>query len=45
MHKGKVITEIKGYTVIDCETCGFKHLDPIPPMPNSKSFINASISV
>ena len=30
MHKGKVITEIKGYTVIDCETCGFKHLDPIP---------------
>jgi 2-polyprenyl-3-methyl-5-hydroxy-6-metoxy-1,4-benzoquinol methylase len=30
MHKGKVITEIKEYSVIDCETCGFKHLDPIP---------------
>lgn len=30
MHEGKVIAEIKGYSVIDCETCGFKHLEPIP---------------
>jgi len=30
MHKGKIIVEKEGFRVIDCEQCGFKHLDPIP---------------
>jgi len=30
MHKGKVIAEKGEYKVIDCEKCGFKHLNPIP---------------
>lgn len=30
MHKGKVLAEIGKFKIIDCETCRFKHLDPIP---------------
>jgi len=30
MHKGKVVAEKGEYKVIDCENCGFKHLNPIP---------------
>lgn len=30
MHKGKIIAEKEKYKVIECDTCGFKHLDPIP---------------
>ena len=30
MHKGKVIAKKGKYKIIDCEICGFKHLDPIP---------------
>ncbi len=30
MHDGKIIVEKGDYKVIDCEVCGFKHLDPIP---------------
>lgn len=30
MHNGKVLIEKDGFSVIDCEVCGFKHLDPIP---------------
>ena len=30
IHKGKVVAEKGKYKVIDCEACGFKHLDPIP---------------
>ena len=38
MHKGKIITEMKGYSVIDCEICGFKHLDPIPTAAELEEF-------
>lgn len=30
VHSGKVLDQIESYSVIDCEVCGFKHLDPIP---------------
>jgi SAM-dependent methyltransferase len=30
MHKGKVVAEKEEYKVIDCRSCGFKHLYPIP---------------
>lgn len=30
MHKGEVVAERGNYKVIDCEMCGFKHLDPVP---------------
>ncbi len=30
MHKGKVIAEDGKSKIVDCELCGFKHLDPIP---------------
>jgi 2-polyprenyl-3-methyl-5-hydroxy-6-metoxy-1,4-benzoquinol methylase len=30
LHKGKVIYQKEGTQIIDCEICGFKHLDPIP---------------
>jgi len=30
MHKGIVIDRVKGYEVLDCRTCGYKHLHPIP---------------
>jgi SAM-dependent methyltransferase len=28
-HKGKVIDSVKDFDVIDCETCGFKHIIPL----------------
>jgi len=28
-HHGPVIASVDGYDVIDCEACGFKHLDPL----------------
>jgi SAM-dependent methyltransferase len=30
MHKGTVIDTINGYEVIDCNNCGFIHINPIP---------------
>lgn len=30
MHKGKIVAEKEKYKVIDCEICGFKHLNPLP---------------
>jgi 2-polyprenyl-3-methyl-5-hydroxy-6-metoxy-1,4-benzoquinol methylase len=30
MHKGSVIANKNGQTVIKCKSCGFVHLDPIP---------------
>lgn len=30
MHKGKVVAKDGKLKIIDCELCGFKHLDPIP---------------
>ncbi|MCM8831833.1 MAG: class I SAM-dependent methyltransferase [Candidatus Omnitrophica bacterium] len=38
MHKGKVVAEKDKYKVIDCEICGFKHLDPIPTEERIKKF-------
>ena len=29
-HKGLVLDSVKGFDVIECETCGFKHIVPIP---------------
>lgn len=29
-HEGKTLDEKNGYTVIECKTCGFKHIVPIP---------------
>jgi SAM-dependent methyltransferase len=29
-HEGKVLDSVKGYDVIDCKRCGFKHIIPIP---------------
>ncbi|MBI1920064.1 MAG: class I SAM-dependent methyltransferase [Geobacter sp.] len=29
-HSGHVLDNINGFDVIDCETCGFKHVIPIP---------------
>ena len=30
MHKGKTIDSIDNYEIMDCDTCGFIHLNPIP---------------
>jgi Zn-finger protein len=30
MHIGKVIDKISGYEVLDCDNCGFLHVNPIP---------------
>jgi 2-polyprenyl-3-methyl-5-hydroxy-6-metoxy-1,4-benzoquinol methylase len=29
-HKGEKIDSVKGFNVIECEACGFKHITPIP---------------
>jgi SAM-dependent methyltransferase len=29
-HKGNPVASKKGYTVIECTSCGFAHLDPLP---------------
>ncbi len=29
-HQGPVIDRVEGYEVIDCKTCKFKHVNPIP---------------
>ncbi|MEW6386287.1 MAG: class I SAM-dependent methyltransferase [Thermodesulfobacteriota bacterium] len=31
-HRGPILDEIKGYSVIDCEVCGFKHVVPLPTL-------------
>src|SRR5260221_5655238 len=28
-HHGPVIVTVEGYDVIDCQTCGFRHIDPL----------------
>ncbi len=28
-HHGSVLATVDGYDVIDCETCGFRHIDPL----------------
>lgn len=32
MHKGKILDTIKNFDVIECEHCGFIHINPIPSM-------------
>ena len=29
-HEGRVVGSVRGYDVIDCKHCGFKHAHPIP---------------
>jgi SAM-dependent methyltransferase len=29
-HRGEVSNQVKGYDIIECENCGFKHIVPIP---------------
>jgi len=29
-HKGKIVCKVGEFSVIDCDVCGFKHIDPIP---------------
>ncbi len=29
-HKGEIIDSVKGFDIIKCQTCGFKHIIPIP---------------
>ncbi len=38
MHKGKIIAEKGIHKVVDCEICGFKHLDPIPSKEEIKEY-------
>lgn len=30
LHKGKVVYQKEGTQIIDCEICGFKHINPVP---------------
>ncbi|MBE9528282.1 MAG: class I SAM-dependent methyltransferase, partial [Proteobacteria bacterium] len=30
MHKGEVLDNAGGYSIIDCTECGFVHIDPLP---------------
>lgn len=38
MHKGNLVVEKDKYEVIDCEACGFKHLNPIPFQKEIKDY-------
>jgi SAM-dependent methyltransferase len=29
-HRGEILNQVKGFDVIECESCGFKHIVPIP---------------
>ena len=29
-HSGKTVASANGFDIIDCESCGFKHIFPIP---------------
>lgn len=29
-HQGEIVDKIEGFDVIDCSTCGFRHIDPLP---------------
>ncbi len=30
MHKGAILDKVNGYSILDCNVCGFAHIDPIP---------------
>jgi len=42
MHKGKVVAEKENFKIIDCEVCGFKHLDPIPSKEGIEEYYRKS---
>ena len=29
-HQGKLLNRVDGYSIIECASCGFKHIDPLP---------------
>jgi 2-polyprenyl-3-methyl-5-hydroxy-6-metoxy-1,4-benzoquinol methylase len=35
-HTGPILDSVKGFDVIECETCGFKHIVPIPTLEDLK---------
>ena len=37
-HRGKIIDSKDGFDVIECETCGFKHIIPIPSKEQLDTF-------
>lgn len=37
-HHGRVIVSVEGRDVIDCKTCGFRHIDPLFTAAELKSF-------
>src|SRR5690242_15682079 len=40
-HHGPVIASVDGYDVIDCEACGFRHVDPLFTDEQLKKFYEA----
>lgn len=40
MHKGKVVDKVKYFDVIECEECGFIHINPVPTMEELKKIYN-----
>ena len=38
VHHGPVIVTVDGYDVIDCQTCGFRHIDPLVSDEELKKF-------
>ncbi|HET7086090.1 MAG TPA: class I SAM-dependent methyltransferase [Rhizomicrobium sp.] len=40
-HHGPVIATVDGYDVIDCEACGFRHIDPLFTDQQLKKFYEA----
>ena len=39
-HGGPVIVSVDGYNVIECEACGFRHIDPLLSDEELKQFYN-----
>jgi len=37
-HTGRVLDHVDNYSVVDCRTCGFLHLDPIPGNDKAQAF-------
>lgn len=40
-HRGVVLDHVKHYDIIECDTCGFRHLNPIPTPPVLDEFYKA----
>ena len=39
-HGGPIIDSVDGYDVIDCQVCGFRHIDPLFTDDDLRSFYN-----